>query len=259
MSEVPPIRRQIMVELNPDQAFELFTARIGDWWPLAQLSVFGAEATVAFVGSELVEVLGERRTRWGRVTEWIPGRRVTFSWHPGAPEEQPSSQVSVSFEAAGDQTRVILEHSGWEAYDDPARARDEYDRGWPMVLDLYAAAAVDDEPPQPGTYTWVALLHRPGPAAPTDRPVFEDPGFGQHVEFLNRMQAAGYLVAAGPMLDAAGEGMTILRLPGEGRLEEAQRLATVDDLSVKTGFFVVSVRPWHVLMAPGDQRPEPVS
>ena len=36
--------------------------------------------------------------------------------------------------------------------------------------------------------------------------------------FLNRMHEAGYLVAAGPLTDAAGEGMTILRLPGAGRL-----------------------------------------
>ncbi len=103
-----------------------------------------------------------------------------------------------------------------------------------------------DEADRP--YTWVALQHRPGPAAPRDGNLFEAAGFGQHVEFLGRMQAAGYLVAAGPMLDALGEGMTILRLPGEGRLAEAERLATTEDLSVTSGFFDVSVRPWRVVM-----------
>jgi hypothetical protein len=50
---------------------------------------------------------------------------------------------------------------------------------------------------------------------------------------------------------APGEGMTILRLPGPGRLAEAARLATEDDASVAGGFFAVTVRPWQVMMAAG--------
>jgi uncharacterized protein YciI len=59
---------------------------------------------------------------------------------------------------------------------------------------------------------------------------------------------AGYLVAAGPLTDRAGEGMTVLRLPGAGRLEAATRLATEDDTSVAGGFLDVTVRPWQVMM-----------
>jgi uncharacterized protein YciI len=99
--------------------------------------------------------------------------------------------------------------------------------------------------------TWVALLHRPGPAAPRTGSLFEDPRFGQHVAFLNRMREDGYLVLAGPLGDAAGEGMTILRLPGPGRLGEATRLATEDDASVAGGFLAVTVRPWQVMMVAG--------
>jgi hypothetical protein len=62
---------------------------------------------------------------------------------------------------------------------------------------------------------------------------------------------AGYLVAAGPLTDAAGEGMTILRLPGTGQLGEATRLATEDDASVAGGFLAVTVRPWQVMMTKG--------
>jgi len=100
---------------------------------------------------------------------------------------------------------------------------------------------------EPGD-TFVVLLHRPGPAAPTLGSLFEDPRFGQHVAFLNRMREGGYLVLAGPLGDAAGEGMTILRLPGAGRFAEATRLATEDDASVADGFFTVTVRPWQVMM-----------
>jgi uncharacterized protein YciI len=95
--------------------------------------------------------------------------------------------------------------------------------------------------------TWVALLHRPSDPAMAGR-VFADPTFGDHVAFLRRMAEAGYLVAAGPLADRPGEGMTVLRLPGGDRLDEATHLATQDDASVATGFFTVEVRPWHVVM-----------
>jgi hypothetical protein len=76
---------------------------------------------------------------------------------------------------------------------------------------------------QPGD-TFVVLLHRPGPAAPT----------------------------SGSCLRTRGsEGMTILRLPGAGRFAEATRLATEDDASVAGGFFTVTVRPWQVMMGAG--------
>ena len=69
--------------------------------------------------------------------------------------------------------------------------------------------------------------------------------------FLTRMQDAGYLVAAGPLTDVPGEGMTILRLPGAGQLGRATELATKDDSSVASGFFAVSVRPWQVMFQAG--------
>jgi uncharacterized protein YciI len=77
--------------------------------------------------------------------------------------------------------------------------------------------------------------------------LFADPRFADHVAFLDRMQEAGYLVAAGPLPDRPGEGMAVLRLPGPDRLEEATRLATEDDASVTGGLLAATVRPWQVL------------
>jgi uncharacterized protein YciI len=62
------------------------------------------------------------------------------------------------------------------------------------------------------------------------------------------MREAGCLVAAGPMTDTAGEGMTILRLPGTSQLARATMLATEDDVSAAQGFFSVTVRPWQVMV-----------
>jgi uncharacterized protein YciI len=243
------------VDADPATAFDVFTARLGRWWPLAELSVYGDGAAVSFAGGQIIESAADGRAAvWGTVTRWEPPDAVAFTWHPGQSAEH-ASHVEVTFAAAAGQTLVTVEHTGWEVFADPAAAREEYDHGWPMVLDRYgdAVGAGDDSAEQASTgedaeHTWVALLHRPGPAAPASGTLFEDPRFGEHVAFLNRMHEAGYLVAAGPLADAAGEGMTILRLPGAAGLDAATRLATEDDISVATGFLAVTVRPWHVLM-----------
>jgi uncharacterized protein YciI len=251
VNTVPPIRREILVEADPAAAFEVFTGGIGRWWPLD-----GKDATVAFTessmgsfaGGQIIERSADGETAvWGTVTRWEPPEAVAFSWHPGQPAER-ASHVLVTFAAAeAGQTLVRLEHAGWEAFADPAAARAEYDHGWPMVLGRYSAHVTGDGDSGDGD-TWVALLHRPGPEAPRTGSLFEDPRFGQHVAFLNRMREAGYLVLAGPLGDADGEGMTILRLPGPGGLEAATRLANEDDISVASGFFSVTVRPWRVVM-----------
>jgi uncharacterized protein YciI/uncharacterized protein YndB with AHSA1/START domain len=247
MNEVPPIRREIVVDADADIAFDVFTAGIGRWWPLAELSVHGAGATVAFVDGEIVErsAAGDRAV-WGSVTRWEPGAIVVFTWHPGQPPEH-ASEVEVTFTPVDGRTRVTLEHRGWEAFDDPARARAEYDEGWPMVLGRYQEKAARPDDGGDGE-TWVALMHRPGPNAPVDRPVVEDARFADHLAFLSRMHASGYLVAAGPFVDADGEGMTILRLPGRDRLEQATQLAREDDGSVAGGLLTVAVRPWMVML-----------
>jgi uncharacterized protein YciI/uncharacterized protein YndB with AHSA1/START domain len=256
---LPPIHREILVDAPPDVAFALFTSKIGDWWPLDGLSVFGTGATVAFEDGVLAERSPDGQlAEWGQVTSWLPPGEFSMTWHPGR-DTLAASQVTVTFRAAGDQTLVVLEHAGWDVFADPAAARAEYEHGWPEVLRLYQAFtapggiqagqdAASGEGDGDGEATWVALLHRAGPAAEPGVSIFAQPQFREHVGFLQRMASQGYLVAAGPLPDEDGAGMTILRLPGAGRLAEATRLATEDDASVASGFFTVTVRPWQVML-----------
>jgi uncharacterized protein YndB with AHSA1/START domain len=143
VSAIPPIHREIVVKADPAVAFEVFTDRIGSWWPLAEHSVHGAASTVGFEDREIVEVSADgQRAIWGTVTEWQPGRRIAFTWHPGSVAEK-ASRVTVSFTPTDDQTLVTLVHEGWEVYSDPAAARAEYDEGWPKVLALFADSVAD--------------------------------------------------------------------------------------------------------------------
>jgi uncharacterized protein YciI len=97
------------------------------------------------------------------------------------------------------------------------------------------------------TEQWFALLHTPGPAVPAGQSVFDQPGFAEHIGFLQQLAADGLLIAAGPLTDSDGDGLTVIRAESAAR---AQQLAELQDGSVRAGVLRVRVRPWQVLLAP---------
>lgn len=138
---VAPLRREVLVQAGPELAFEVFTDRIGQWWPLATHSVYGAATDVvdvAFVDGRIVETSpGKPDSVWGTVTSWEPPHRVAFTWHPGH-EAVDATTVEVSFTATDDgRTLVRLEHRGWELRSDGVSAREEYGQGWPVVIGAF--------------------------------------------------------------------------------------------------------------------------
>lgn len=134
-----PVTREVVVAAAPDRAFELFTGRIGAWWPLARFSVFEQDNDVAFEDGRIVERATDgRESVWGDVTEWDPPATLAFTWHPGYGEEH-ATDVRVTFTASGDETLVSLVHTGWERMNDPFARAAEYENGWPGVLAGFAA------------------------------------------------------------------------------------------------------------------------
>jgi len=134
-----PLVFTLVVPCPPARAFDYFTRDIGRWWPLAGHSVGQAEPVgVAFephLGGRLVETLKDGSTRlWGHVTTWVPGRKLSFSWHPGR-DASGAQSVEVSFVAHAEGTEVTLTHGGWERLGAEARAkRQQYQNGWPKVF-----------------------------------------------------------------------------------------------------------------------------
>jgi len=250
MTELPPIRRQVVVPGTREAAFAVFTDEIGLWWPLDDLSVYGSGTTVGFDNGRLVERGPDgREATWGTVLDWAPPEFLRITWHPAAGPES-ASEVRVRFEAVDDDlTLVTLEHQGWERFDDPTAARDEYGNGWPRVMGGYAARTVDSgqkvvaEGP-----VWLVLMHTAGPALPSGELVFTQPDFAEHIAFLDRMAERGVLVAAGS-LDRRSSGMAVLRIPDPADVPGYTALAQDDDLSVARELLQVRVQPWHVAMA----------
>ncbi len=140
-----PVVKTVLVAASPDRAFEVFTSRLGDWWPLARYSVDGPKAEGVVMdcreGGEVVETTGDgSREVWGTVVEWAPPDRLALTWHPGQPADE-ATRVEVAFVAEGTSTRLTLTHTGWEGHGAGAEARASYDSGWVAVLEGFGALA----------------------------------------------------------------------------------------------------------------------
>lgn len=140
------IRKSVRVGVPLEQAFRIFTDEIASWWPLATKSVGQAEAVDLTieprVGGRVYESVRSGEVHdWGEVLAWDPPRRLVFTWHPGRGAET-GQEVEVTFAAAGEDTRVELEHRGWDRLVAAGEAIPEhYESGWDEVLAGYVEAA----------------------------------------------------------------------------------------------------------------------
>ena len=132
------VRKSVSVSAPIERAFEVFTERIGTWWPFESHSI-GEERTRDAVlegreGGTLYEVMdGGETAPWATVLAWEPPRRVLLSWHVNP--EVPATELEVRFAEDGDGTRVVLEHRGWERLGERGDAsRGNYEQGWDHVL-----------------------------------------------------------------------------------------------------------------------------
>ena len=146
MNELPPIRQSVIVPLEIGEAFDLFTRRMTEWWPLGARSVSLADAISCHVephtGGRIYERTRDGREEiWGRVLIWNPPTRLAFTWHPGRPESAPT-EVEVSFAALGSGTKVDLKHRRWERLGEHAAfVRGRFESGWPGILARFSECA----------------------------------------------------------------------------------------------------------------------
>ncbi|MBT3344031.1 MAG: hypothetical protein HN712_27800 [Gemmatimonadetes bacterium] len=135
-----PIVKERTVPLELGKAFELFTARIGEWWPLATHSISGStSSTVRFepaVGGRIIEALADGTEHaWADVLAWDPPERFVVSWHPN-PNPDAASTLEVRFHSVAEGTTIRLEHRGWEEFGQSQglELREGYTSGWEVVL-----------------------------------------------------------------------------------------------------------------------------
>src|SRR3546814_6350190 len=51
----------------------------------------------------------------GAVRRWSPGEYLAFGWRLPSFAAAQATEVEIRFEAVGDETRVTVEHRGWDA------------------------------------------------------------------------------------------------------------------------------------------------
>jgi uncharacterized protein YndB with AHSA1/START domain len=130
------------VPADPMRTFEVFTEEIGLWWRPSGLFRIGAggDGRLAFepgVGGRLYTSFEDGSTfEIGRVSVWEPGQRLVFAWRQASFSAEQSTEVTVSFEAVGDETRVSIEHRAWDSIPQRHAAR----HGFPEHVTLQRAA-----------------------------------------------------------------------------------------------------------------------
>jgi uncharacterized protein YndB with AHSA1/START domain len=110
----------LRVAATPARAFDVFTREIAAWWRRDGLFQFtprspGVLAFEPHAGGRFTETLPDGKVfEIGRITVWEPGTFLAFTWRQATFERDQATLVEVRFEAVGDQTRVTVEHSGWD-------------------------------------------------------------------------------------------------------------------------------------------------
>src|SRR5215211_3576547 len=151
-TQTATITKDITVNAPIDEAFEVFTARFGDFKPREHNLLAAAIAETVFeprVGGNIYDRgVDGSECRWAQILVFDPPDRVVFSWDISARwqiETNPdlTSEVEVRFFAeTPERTRVELEHRNldrhgleWESVRDGV----DNEAGWPLYLQRYAA------------------------------------------------------------------------------------------------------------------------
>jgi uncharacterized protein YndB with AHSA1/START domain len=149
---VEAVRREVVVDLPPARAFDLFTADMTSWWP--------PEHHIGSAPIDQIIVEPKEGGRWytrhqdgtetstGVVLAWDPPGRVVVTWQIGADwkfRDDLITTVEVQFRPEGDdRTRVVLEHRDLEAYGKEAsemKKTFEDPGAWTATLAAYAQGA----------------------------------------------------------------------------------------------------------------------
>lgn len=136
----------IRVPVGPAEAFALFTEKIGAWWVHNDLLRHtprspGALSFQTFSDHHavrLVETLPNGKVfEIGTASVWSPGERLVVGWRQATFGPDHATEVEVRFEPVGGETRVTVEHRGWDGVPQDHVAR----HGFPLQNFLRHQAA----------------------------------------------------------------------------------------------------------------------
>jgi uncharacterized protein YndB with AHSA1/START domain len=110
----------LRVRAGARRAFDVFVNEIGAWWQPNGLFRFTPRSPCSLA---LEPGLNGRMTETspdgevfeiGRITAWEPGVKLAFTWRQASFSPDQLTHVEVRFETLGEETRVTVEHRGWD-------------------------------------------------------------------------------------------------------------------------------------------------
>jgi uncharacterized protein YndB with AHSA1/START domain len=109
----------LRVKAPPARAFTAFVEEIGAWWrPSPLFQTTPRPGRLSFEPGEhgrLIETReGGKVFEIGRIHVWEPPHRLVFSWRQANFPIDLHTEVEVEFEAVGEDTRVSVEHRGFD-------------------------------------------------------------------------------------------------------------------------------------------------
>ena len=146
------VRKVVSVQGPQAVAWQVFTEKMGTWWPLAYYKIGKANAVDAVIEPHVGGRWYERgddgsMCQWGSVLAWEPHSRLVLSWDISAEwQYDPTlkTEIEVRFSPeGGNRTRVELEHRKLDRY---GARRDEMRRifdgegDWGRLLQEFAQA-----------------------------------------------------------------------------------------------------------------------
>jgi uncharacterized protein YndB with AHSA1/START domain len=144
-----PVRKSIRVNAPQAKAFEVFTARIGQWWPKSH-HIGSAPMTTAkiepFAGGRWYHV-SEDGSEYenGFVRVWQPPERLVVTWRLNSQfqlDDSVDSELDIRFLADGaSATQVELEHRITATDAEAIAAAVGAPNGWTAIMGVYAQAA----------------------------------------------------------------------------------------------------------------------
>jgi len=150
------VRKELTVAAPIEHAYRVFTDGFGSWWPSTH-HIGSAPWQTSIIEARVGGRCYERGTDgsecdWGKVLAWDPPHRLVLAWQltpewKYEPDLARASEVEVRFVSLGsDRTRVELEHRAFERQGEGGEAMRQAvaaPNGWPLILDLYGAAAAN--------------------------------------------------------------------------------------------------------------------
>jgi uncharacterized protein YndB with AHSA1/START domain len=124
----------LRVHATPEQAFHVFVGDIGQWWrPNVLFQTTPRPGVLSFEpgpDGRLIETrAGGKVFEIGRIRVWDPPRRLVFSWRQANFPLDLHTEVEVCFEAVGAETRVSVEHRGFDQVPADSAARHRFPDG----------------------------------------------------------------------------------------------------------------------------------